>query len=110
MKPLFIPLKTEYYRAFERGDKDTEYRLYGGPWTERQCAVGRRVNIRRGYSTKDNLYGVVREFAAIPLGDVSDGPAWAALCELYPKATPETLIACIGIALKRGEIREATGA
>jgi len=23
-KNLFVPLKTEYYEAFERGDKDTE--------------------------------------------------------------------------------------
>lgn len=28
MKPLFIPLKTEYYQAFEEGTKTEELRLY----------------------------------------------------------------------------------
>jgi hypothetical protein len=28
-KPLFIPLKAEFFEAFERGEKDTEYRVYG---------------------------------------------------------------------------------
>lgn len=29
MKPLFIPLKSEFYEAFCNGTKDTEYRPYG---------------------------------------------------------------------------------
>ncbi len=107
MKPLFIPLKTEYYRAFEGGGKDTEYRLHGGPWTESQCVVGRSVNIRRGYSTPDNLYGVVKSFHAIPLYRIQGGMLRLAIKACYPKATADTLIACIGIELKRGEIREA---
>lgn len=35
MKPLFIPIKREFFEAFERGDKTHEYRLYGPRWNER---------------------------------------------------------------------------
>ena len=33
MKPLFIPLKAEFFNAFERGEKTAEYRVYGPRWT-----------------------------------------------------------------------------
>ncbi|MGA8094767.1 MAG: hypothetical protein WB823_10945, partial [Steroidobacteraceae bacterium] len=49
-KPLWIPLKTEYFLAFERGEKTVEYRLYGGPWTERTIVPGRPAVLGHGYS------------------------------------------------------------
>lgn len=70
MKPLFIPLKTEYYRQFENGTKTHEYRRYGGPWNERTCFVGRLATISRGYSTPDRLRAVVKGFRRIPLDDL----------------------------------------
>lgn len=49
-KPLFVPLKTEWFRAFERGEKTTEYRLYGPRWNESTCVPGRVVTLSHGYS------------------------------------------------------------
>lgn len=68
MKPLFIPLKTEFFEAFENGMKDTEYRIYGPRWNERTCAIGREVVLSHGYGNKRRLRGVVVGF------DVSDEP------------------------------------
>lgn len=52
IKPLFVPLKTEYFRAFETGAKRTEFRLYGARWNERTVVVGRQVVLSHGYSGK----------------------------------------------------------
>jgi hypothetical protein len=49
MKPIFLPLKGVHYDDFVRGDKTTEYRLYGPRWNERTCPVGRPVVLSRGY-------------------------------------------------------------
>jgi len=38
-KPLFIPLKTEYYESFERGAKPSELRVYGKRWNEKRYYV-----------------------------------------------------------------------
>lgn len=51
-KPLFIPLKTEWFRKFESGEKSTEYRAYGPRWNERTCRVGRKATVSHGYSGK----------------------------------------------------------
>ena len=64
-KPLFIPLKTEYYQAFVLGEKDTEYRKYGPGWNERTCWVGRPVVISKGYGKQNRTCGVIRSFAII---------------------------------------------
>ena len=48
--PLFVPLRTEYFRAFERGEKRAEWRAYGPRWNERTCWVGRDVTLSLGYS------------------------------------------------------------
>ena len=63
MKPLFIPLKTEYYRAFENGTKPAEYRPYGKRWNEQSCYLGRPVVLARGYSTPDRLNGRIIGFS-----------------------------------------------
>lgn len=49
-KPLFVPLKTRWFRAFADGTKTTEYRRYGARWNETTCAVGRAVTLSHGYS------------------------------------------------------------
>ena len=51
-KPLFIPLRTQWFREFEAGTKDTEYRAYGPRWNENTCRVGRKATISHGYSGK----------------------------------------------------------
>ena len=44
-KPLFVPLKTQYYEAFVAGTKDTEYRKHGPRWNADTCKVGREVTL-----------------------------------------------------------------
>lgn len=50
MKPLFIPLKTEYFRQFQNGTKTVEYRLHGPRWHSGTCIPGRAVTLSHGYS------------------------------------------------------------
>lgn len=56
---LFVPLATEPFRAFERGAKTVEIRQDAPRWGDRALYEGRRVRLRRGYSTPDQLMGVV---------------------------------------------------
>ncbi|WP_157837211.1 hypothetical protein [Geminisphaera colitermitum] len=62
MSPLFIPLKREFFEAFERGKKTAEYRLYGPRWNERTCRVGRAVVLSFGY-THRRLCGEIVHFS-----------------------------------------------
>jgi len=63
MKPLFIPLKREFYDAFQRLEKRTEYRRPGGPWNERTCRPGRPVVLSCGYGKARRMKGIVTWFA-----------------------------------------------
>jgi hypothetical protein len=54
-KPLFIPLKKEYYEAFARGRKDTEYRLYSKRWSIYNCRLGSIVILSCGYSKGNRI-------------------------------------------------------
>ena len=93
VRPLFIPLKREYFEAFENGTKQTEYRLYGPRWNEQTCAIGRPVVLSLGYGKARRLRGEI-------VGFVRDDnprklPGWKecyGLIESRPAA-------CIGIAL-----------
>lgn len=60
--PLFVPLRREFYEAFEAGTKDTEFRPYGPRWNERTCPVGRPVVISLGYGTRHRRRGVIVDF------------------------------------------------
>lgn len=98
-KPLFIPLKTEYYRDFENGTKTTEYRLHGPRWNRRTCTIGRPVTLSLGYGKRERLHGTVTGFIDDPLGCL---PSYVGreLRALYgEKVDTLTLIACIEIAL-----------
>ncbi len=59
---LFIPLRREYFDAFESGEKKEEYRPYGPRWNERTCRIGRRVVISLGYGTQRRLTGTITGF------------------------------------------------
>lgn len=56
MKPIFIPLKKQYFEEFERREKTTEYRKWGPRWNGETCRVGRRVTLSLGYTLK-RLHG-----------------------------------------------------
>jgi len=62
MKPLFIPLKSEFYDEFLCGDKREELRLYGPRWNERTCQVGREVILSKGYGKQHRTCGVIMDF------------------------------------------------
>jgi hypothetical protein len=89
-KPLFIPLRTQWFREFEAGTKDTEYRAYGPRWNERTCKVGRQATISHGYSGKRLQRRVtgfkVLDFAEAPESARSVYPdaAYIAAIELRP--------------------------
>lgn len=58
---LFVPLKTEHYRNFERGAKIWELRGAEGIFHPDRVTVGQPVELRRGYSTDDSLWGEIAE-------------------------------------------------
>ena len=62
VKPLFIPLKAEYYDQFATGEKRDELRLYGPRWNERTCPVGRPVILSRGYGKQHRLRARIWRF------------------------------------------------
>jgi hypothetical protein len=94
---LFIPLNGEHFDAFERGEKHTEYRIYGSRWNERTCPPGRPVTLSRGYGTRRRLHGKVQRFHIETIGAV---PESFRIC--YPNADPETArVACIVVELDR---------
>lgn len=64
-KPLFVPLKTEHYEAFERGIKKYEYRLYGPRWNEKTCRIGRAVTLSKGYGKANRLHTSVKGFEKV---------------------------------------------
>jgi hypothetical protein len=64
---LFVPLTTEPFRWFERGQKRWELRRYGRQYTERQVRPGRFVELRRGYQEKcGSLWGTIAEVVQAP--------------------------------------------
>jgi len=92
-RPLFIPLKREYFEAFLSGKKREEFRPYGPRWNERTCRIGRRVVLSLGYGKANRLSGTVVSF------DLSGGqtqtPAWLACYG----GKGYTTAACIGVQL-----------
>ncbi len=80
VKPLFIPLKTQWFRQFESGEKETEYRAYGPRWNERTCAIGRAAVLSHGYSGA-RLHRRVAGFKKLAL---IEAPAEAR--KIYPEA------------------------
>lgn len=73
-KDLFIPLKTEHYRDFEKRVKFEEFRPYGARWNERTCRVGRRVTLSLGYGKKHRMKGTITGFRIVE--DPTTLPGW----------------------------------
>lgn len=57
-RPLFVPLRTEWFEAFRVGRKSVEWRVYGPRWNHRVVRPGRAVVLSHGYSGA-RLYGRV---------------------------------------------------
>lgn len=80
-KPLFVPLRTQYFRAFEAGTKRTEYRRYGPRWNERTCWIGRAVTLSHGYSGS-RLCACVASVQRISASSLADPDPYAPADEL----------------------------
>ena len=99
--PYYLPLCAEPFERFERGEKDTEYRLAGGRFTARNFPAGRRVVLAKGYAPADHpqraLRRTVAAFSVVPLGTLPDATQSAIRIYLGKNKplSPETLIACI---------------
>lgn len=102
LKPLFIPLKTEYYEAFERGDKDEEYRLYGKRWNENTCLEGREVTLSKGYGKKHRLTGEIIGFQRVDVNCLTQ-KVQDSLSKIYPNQSD---IAAIEIKLNTPKDKE----
>ena len=96
MKPLFIPLKTEYYEAFVNGDKTEELRLYGPRWNEKTCFPGRDVILSKGYGKQNRVSGKIWKFKK-QHGTTFGSTYEAALMDVYGKLDID--VACISIRL-----------
>lgn len=81
MKPLFIPLRAEWYEAFERNEKDTEYRAYGPRWNENTCPIGRAAVLSYGYGRARRMNREVTTFRKLPFS-----AAPKAAQDIYPNA------------------------
>lgn len=85
-RPLFVPLKTEWFRAFERGEKTTEYRLHGPGWNDKTCTPGRAVTLSHGYTgSGGRIKATIVSTDLVPCRDVPGASA------IYPASA--TLIA-----------------
>lgn len=67
---LFVPLSSRPFGWFSSGRKRWELRRLGRQYTPRHLVVGRRVELRLGYSTGRSLWGFLAEVkAASSIGD-----------------------------------------
>jgi hypothetical protein len=62
LKPLFIPLKSEFFEAFKNGSKTEELRRYGLRWNHDTCPIGRTVILSKGYGKQNRLQGTIWGF------------------------------------------------
>lgn len=97
VKPLFIPLKREYFEAFERGQKLEEFRPLGPRWNGVTCRIGRPVVLSLGYGKARRLHGRVRSFRK-EFSPHATLPGWSAC---YPMSCAPA--ACIGVEILPAE-------
>ena len=68
---LFVPLNSEPWYAFESGEKRAEFRGVNNQFNRDTVFEGRTVELRRGYSTEDSLWGTITEVSVDDsLGDL----------------------------------------
>lgn len=97
-KPLFIPLKAEFYAAFRNGTKTEELRLYGPRWNERTCPVGSPVTLSNGYGKKNRMTATIWKFKR-QHGATFGSTYQAAILKCF--GTLDVWISCISLAIDR---------
>lgn len=100
MKPLFIPLKSEYYEAFVNGSKAAELRRYGPRWNEKTCTPGRSVVLSMGYGKQHRTHGRIWKFKR-QHGSTFGSTYRAAILNVF--GTLDIDIACISIVVGQKE-------
>lgn len=98
MKPMFIPLKAEYFDAFADGSKREELRRYGPRWNERTCSVGRQVVLSKGYGKQSRMAGRIWKFKQ-QHGSLFGSTYKAAILHVF--GTLDIEIACISIEINQ---------
>lgn len=98
-KPLFVPLKSEYFEAFVSGSKRDELRRYGPRWNERTCRVGRPVVLSKGYGKTHRIGGHIWKFKK-QHGSTFGSTYRAAIERCF--GTLDIDIACISIEVSNG--------
>lgn len=87
---LFVPLNSDPYRGFESGGKTAEFRGVNSKFNIDTVFVGRTVELRRGYSTDDSLWG---EITAVDTGTTIESLVCKWFSELqYKNRTKEEMI------------------
>lgn len=56
---LFVPLSTKWFNEYKRGRKTVELRGISSLFNVNTVIKGRKVELRRGYSTKESLWGTI---------------------------------------------------
>jgi hypothetical protein len=82
-RPLFIPLKREYFNAFALGEKAEEFRPLGPRWNAMVCRIGRPVVLSLGYGKSARLRGTVTSFRK-EFNPHANLPGWTAC---YPMSS-----------------------
>jgi hypothetical protein len=72
-RPLFVPLRREFFDAFAAGTKREEWRKLGPGWNAHTCRIGRPVTLALGYRGSRRLAGVITGFRT----EVASGDAVA---------------------------------
>ena len=101
-KPLFIPLRREYFEAFKAGDKIEEFRPEGPRWNARTCRIGRPVVLSLGYGKGERLAGRVAGYSARKEPTQTD--AWRRVLVHYRVEIDVAPLDRLAGALARGEL------
>ena len=93
LRPLFIPLRREFYEAFRDGSKIEEFRRHGARWNAATCPVGRSVILSLGYGKRSRMEGIIAGFEV--RHEPTTTEAWT---KCYGGTNEFTHAACIHIA------------
>jgi len=88
---LFVPMGKEAFLDFRDNGKEVELRKYGRNFTERTVFLGRRVELRLGYSGSESMWGTIGQ---VVVGSFSEVFSSFELLRVEPRfATIEDAIA-----------------
>ena len=69
---LFVPLNDEAFYWFRNNNKNFELRGYFNGWREKYVYSGREIELRRGYNTKDKIFGKIGKVVIGSMNNIFD--------------------------------------